>query len=248
MKILIFILLSYLFFNPQPSDFYFSINGIVNYNNHDTSSILGSKCYIFQNSHFIKSDSIINIKHELFEGTGELKYSILKKTELNLFKRPPSLLVIYIDEISIKDSINLSWDYKSENITSTKEFLLKNKNILWEQGYVFQEIDTSLTNKDLLKIINDRYEMKSAKINKKLIIICGSDIYENGQDTFTVIINNDHINFMKHTKFEQLIEINSEYYILTKGFKPSTGIEIYSITKIGIKGIENVFNDGSLST
>jgi len=234
----------------QGERFYFSINGIINMESHPPENILGLQCSVFKDSRFAYTDSIVDVRTEYFDGAGRISYTVLDKEtpdSHNLFKRPPTLHIIHDAGLRLIDSINVSWDESSWSYKQVVQFFLSEKKTLYQQGYVFHKIDTTLSDEKLEKYIDDRYDIRSATIdNSDLSLIEGVDIQEKGNDSFTVITNGDYFHFIKHSKFEQAVNVETRYYFLIKEFWPSTGMVshvIYTPLEVDVKP---VLMDGSL--
>lgn len=249
MKYIVLLIMSFLFTNNQSTDIIFSINGVINSKYKEPDKFVGLNCSIFEDSKLIGSDTITNIKTKFFELIGELTLASLKNTKIRIFKSNTSLLIFYDHKVNLKDSIKLNWE---KNLTANNNiinFLLNDKSTLIKQGYVFHKIDTTLSDKSLIKYMNNRYDIKSTNIeNSDLLIIYGDDKFEKRNDSFTAIMIKNDINFIAHSKFKQIIKIDSNYYILLIEFVPSTGIHSYTIYTIKKNKLIKIFCESSFST
>ena len=112
---------------------------------------------------------------------------------------------------------------------------------------MFNPIDTALTANVLKPIIKERFSMSFQSIeNSPIKFINGTDNLE--LTSFTGIFINDELEFLTHSKFQQIFKINSEYYILFVWKKPSTGIVVYNLYKVVDHKLKLIFSDGSYST
>lgn len=211
----------------------------------------GYYCVIFKNSILQdKIDVISDFYSKTIEGTGTHVFFSLHDTIMSMnFRSAPNFIVISDTKkcFSLFDTkVELESVDSNDLEKRILNYLSTHKNILSEQAYVFNKVDTTLSNNDLKKYILNRYILSTFHIKgNNAFIVKGKDKIEN--DTFEAIIFNNKINFLVHSNIQQIIKINSEYYFLVKTIKPSTGIIIYILYKSVGSKLQEVFSDGSYS-
>jgi len=214
----------------------------------------GYYCSIFKDSQLMYNDLITGFYSKTIEGTGtNVFYSIEELTHFKTFTGEPYFTIISDDADNhklIETKIKLK---ETSSITSSKlsnivvGYLLDHRHDLFQQSYVFNPIDTALTADVLKPIIKERFSMSFQSIvNSPIKFINGTDNLE--LTSFTGILINDELEFLTHSKIQQIFKINSEYYILFVWKKPSTGIVVYNLYKVVDHKLKLIFSDSSYST